>query len=104
MPSYNVDAYGYKIYANFGEDISAATAFTMELQPQNGDILEKTPTLGSGDVTVGDVTYSDGEYVEFTVTNGMFPDQSVGLWEIKATALVGTEMKVAEFSRFRITP
>ena len=101
MQTYNKDAYGYKIYADFGEDVSASTAFTMTIIPQEGEEIAVTPTIETSDVTVGDQTYTGNEVVSYTVESGKFDDYA-GRYRFMATALVGTEMKVTPWQEFRI--
>ena len=102
MISYNQDASGQKIRVNFYEDISSATAFTMELEPQNGDKLEKVPTLGTVDVVVGDEKFLANQYVEHTTEASEFT--KVGLWRVKATATLASSVLATDWVKFRIMP
>ena len=102
MININKDAYGSKIRVNFGQTLAAATTLTMKFRPKAGADVDVTPVLGTTRVAVGDRYYDANEYLEFTVTSGMF-DAFVGLWQKQATALVGTEMLSTEFELFRVT-
>ena len=103
MINFNKDAYGQKLRVNFGQDISAATALTMTIEPQVGEKQSLTPTLGTSDVNVGDERYSANQSVEYTTTDGQF-DVYVGLWRKKASALVGSEMISVDYTQFRVMP
>jgi len=102
MININKDSYGKKIRVNFGQTLAAATTLTMKFRPKSGADVDVTPALGTSRVAVGDRYFAANEYLEFTVTSGMFDDY-IGLWEKKATALVGTEMLSTEFELFRVT-
>ena len=102
MININKDAYGGKIRVNFGQTLTAATTLTMKFTPKSGVDVDVTPTLGTSRVAVGDEYYSANEYVEFTITDGMFDDY-VGLWKKKATALIGSELISTEPELFRVT-
>ena len=101
MISFNIDSYGGKLRVNFGQDISAGTAFTMTIQPEKGESQELTPTLGTSDTDVGDETYLENEFVEFTITDGLFT--TAGQWRKKAVATVGGVDIGTQYSYFRVT-
>jgi len=101
MVSFNIDSYGGKIRVNFGQDISAGTAFSMTIMPEKGDEQTLTPTLGTSDVDVGDESYLANCYVEYTITDGLF-DVS-GIWRKKAVATVGGVDIGTQYSNFRVT-
>ena len=105
MIQFNQDAYGQVIRVNFGEDISAATAFTLELLPQYGDQQDLTPTLGTSDADVGDQTYLANQFVYYTTTSDMFPNPLSEIWKKKATATISaTVVKATQYTDFRVTP
>jgi hypothetical protein len=111
MINFNIDAYGGTLRVNFGEDISSATAFTMEIQPQVGDKQSLTPTLGTSDVWVGDEKYLANQYVEYTITANQFKTgqdangEEIGqVWRKKATATISsTDVRATQYSQFRVT-
>jgi hypothetical protein len=100
MISYNKDASGQKLRVNFNENISAATAFAMTLEPTVGEKLEVTPTLGTSNVVVGDETFLANEYVEYAVTADMF--DYVGRWRAKAEATVSPGEVATDYRFFRV--
>jgi len=102
MQKFNTDAYGEILYVNFNEDISTGTAFTLELDPQEGNSIDKTPTLGTSDVDVGDQTYLANQYVKWTTTSDVFQNY-IGLWRAKATATLPTKTLATDFILFRVT-
>ena len=102
MQTHNKDAYGYKLYCDFGEDVSASTEFTMTITPQRGDDITVTPSIEATANTVGERTYAANKHVSYTVPSGKF-DSFVGRYRMMATALVGTEMKASKWQEFKIT-
>ena len=99
----NKGEYGQTIRANLGEDISSATEYKIILEPQSGDKLEKTATLGTSNVTEGDETYLANEYVEYVIESGVL-DYS-GLWRVKGEATIsGTSKKIGNYKRFTVLP
>ncbi len=100
--THNQDAYGYKIYCDFGEDVSASSAFTMTIVPQRGDEISATPSIEASDNTLGERTFEANKHVSYTVPSGKFDDH-VGRYRVMATALVGSEMKVTKWQYFKVT-
>lgn len=101
MINFNIDSFGQKLRVNFDQDVSAATLFSMELEPEHGDTLTKTPTLGAVEVDVGDETFLANQYVEYTVEAGIFDDW-VGRWRAKAIATLAGETIATEYRFFRV--
>lgn len=101
MIKFNKSAYGQTLRVNIGQDISAATAFALTLQPEVGDKLELTPTLGTANVDVGDETFTANEYVEYITTSGLF--DFTGRWRAKATATLATSIVSSDYRFFRVT-
>jgi hypothetical protein len=101
MISFNIDSFGGKLRVNFGQDISAGTAFTMTIKPEKGQMQELTPTLGTSDADVGDGTYLANNYVEYTITEDLF--DVAGIWRKKAVATVGGVDIGTPYSFFRVT-
>ena len=93
MPSINKDEYGQTLRVNFGEDVSAATAYNFIIEPKFGDKLEKTGTLGTSNVEVGDETYLANEYIEYITEDGDI-DQA-GQWRMKAEATMSSTEKLS---------
>ena len=97
-----MDASGGVLRVNFRQDISTATAFTMTLEPEVGEKLDKVPTLGTVDVDVGDETFLANQYVNYTTLADDFT--YVGRWRKKATATLSASNIVAtEQTLFRVT-
>ena len=102
MISYNKLASGQVIRSNFNTDVSSATAFTMKLEPQNGEVIEKTPTLGTSDVVVGDETFLANQYCNHTTTASEFSTYT-GKWRVNATATLASSVVASDYTEFRIT-
>ena len=100
MISYNKAAVGEVLYVNFGADISAATGFTLTMEPEVGDKVEKVPVLGASDVTVGDETFLANQYVTYSTEAGVF--DFVGRWRAHATATLPGEVKATRWRFFRV--
>jgi hypothetical protein len=90
MINYNQDSFGQKLRVNFRQDVSTATAYTLEMQPESGETVEKVPALGTVDVDVGDETFLANQYVEYTIEENVFDDYA-GRWRAKAIATLPTE-------------
>jgi len=114
MPLFNRQAFGQTVYVNFNQDISTATQFEMELQPQfTGQNFENdqderrarlivTPILGTVDVKVDDQLFLANEYVEYVTKENDFRDD--GRWRKKAKAVLVSETIVTNYTFFRIMP
>lgn len=99
---YNQQGFGETLRLNFGRDISTATAFELTLEPEVGDELTKTPTLGTSDVTEGDQTLLANQYVEYTIEEGAW-DTYAGRWRAKAVATLPSQTLSTEYILFRVT-
>jgi len=103
MENFNVDASGQLLRVNFERDVSTATAFSMTLQPRQGDKLSITPTLGTSGVTVGDEVLAANQYCETTTTANQF-NNHIGIWRKKATAtLPSGEVVSSQYTFFEVT-
>lgn len=103
MQTVNQDAHGGKLYYNFGLDISSNTELKIEFQPEVGSgIEEKTPTLETSNVWVGDVVYMANEFVSYTITEDMFQAYT-GRWRMKAQATVAAIIYTNGFVDFMVT-
>lgn len=103
MPSFNTEATGQTIRVNFNQDISAGTSFEMVLEPQTGEKLTKTATLGTSNVIVDDETYLANKYIEYVIIAGDF-DQT-GRWQKKGNAVISTTNTIyTNYSFFRVMP
>lgn len=99
----NFGEIGQPIRYNFGVDISLATP-TLILQPEIGFTKEITAgvTIPDSDVTVGDVTFSAGEYVEYTTLSEDDLDY-IGRWRYKASLeFSSTDKRQGDFIKFRV--
>ena len=102
MQSVNKDGFGQKLYVDFNQDISANTALTITFRPEAGDEIDKTPTLETTDIYVGDQYYQANQYVSYTVEDGVF-DGYIGRYQMKATATLATETVATRWEFFRVT-
>ena len=117
MESFNAYEYGQIIRANMRQDISAGTAFEMIIQPEqgasknasqlpnrpNGAVIATNPdvTVGTVDVTVGDVLYSANQYLEYTTKENDL--SKAGTWRVRGTAVISSTNKiVGDFVRFTV--
>jgi len=95
----NKDEYGQTLRVNFGEDISAATAYSFILEPKYGEKLEKTGTLGTSNVVVDDETYQANQYIEYVTADGDI--DKAGDWRMKGEATMsGTNKVIGDYKRF----
>jgi hypothetical protein len=102
MQIINQDGEGEKLYLNFGRDVSTATAFTMNLQPEVGDDIDVTPVLETSDTWVGDQLMEANYFVSHTTTTDMFSDYT-GRWRMKGTATISGVIYTAEYVNFMVT-
>ena len=102
MISYNKSAYGEELRVNFNTDVSSASAFTMKIEPQSGEEISKTPTLGTSDVVVGDETFSANQYCEYTTVAEDFSTYT-GKWRVRATATLASSIVASDWVEFRVT-
>ncbi|GEM_PF-1694195 len=102
MINFNKDSYGQEIRVNFGQSLVGATSLKMKFVPKSGQDIDVTATLGTSRVAVGDEYYEINEYLEYTVTDGMFDDY-VGLWKKKGTVLLSGAGISTELELFRVT-
>ena len=103
MINFNKDSFGQTLRVNFGQDVSTATEFSLEMQPENGETVTKTPTLGTSDVDVGDETFIANYYVDYAVTEDVFSDYT-GRWRAKAIATLPGETIATDYVLFRVMP
>ncbi len=101
MLNFNQKSFGQVLRVNFGQDVSTATAFELDLEPENGETVDKTPTLGASNVDVGDETFLADEYVEYTTEEDVFLDY-VGRWRAKAIATLPGETIATDYVLFRV--
>jgi hypothetical protein len=101
MQKFNIDSVSQIIRVDLGQDISAATVLTMTLEPNVGDKVEVTPTVGVSDVGVGDQTFLANEYVEYALQAEEF--DYVGRWRAKATAKLASSTVASDYVLFRVT-
>ena len=103
MINFNQNSFGQKLRVNFGQDISTATLLEMKIEPESGDEIDKTPTLGTADVEVGDETFEADQYVEYETEEGDFEDYT-GRYRVKAIATLPTETISTDYVLFRVMP
>jgi hypothetical protein len=101
MQKFNKESYGDVLYVNFNEDVSSATAFTIKLNPQSGDELTKTGTLGTSDVWVEDQKFLANQYATYTTTDGVF-DNWQGKWQYKGIATIAAGDVATPYVDFRV--
>ena len=105
MTDYNFEEYGQTLYANLGEDVSTATEYTMIIEPQIGEKLERTTSdgvaLGTSNVTVNDQTYLANYYITYTIKQDDL--DYAGLWRNKGKAQLSASARViGDFQRFTV--
>ena len=100
MPNLTKNEFGQTLRANLGEDISNATSYKMILQPQLGETLEKTATLGTVNIVVDDETYLADQYVEYTT---IVDDLDyTGTWRLKGIAVYSTSETIGDYRKFTV--
>jgi hypothetical protein len=114
---FNAYEYGQVIRANMKQDISAFTVFEIVIQPEQGSSknasqLPNRPkgaiiasgadvTVGTVDVTIGDVLYAANEYLQYTTK----PDDlsHPGTWRVRGTVVKSAANKLlGDFLRFTV--
>jgi hypothetical protein len=101
MTNINNGEYGQTLRVSFNEDVSTATAYNFVLEPKYGDKLEKTGTLGTVNIDVGDETWLANEYIEYILADGDI-DQD-GQWRKKGEATMSaTDKRITDYSYFTV--
>jgi hypothetical protein len=114
---FNAYEYGQVIRANMKQDVSAFTVFEIVIQPEQGSSknasqLPNRPkgaiiasgsdvTVGTVDVTIGDVLYAANEYLQYTTK----PDDlsHPGTWRVRGTVVKSAANKLlGDFLRFTV--
>jgi hypothetical protein len=114
---FNAYEYGQVIRANMKQDVSAFTVFEIVIQPEQGysknaSQLPNRPkgaiiasgadvTVGTVDVTIGDVLYAANEYLQYTTK----PDDlsHPGTWRVRGTVVKSAANKLlGDFLRFTV--
>ena len=94
------DSYGDILYVDMGEDVSTNTSLNMVIQPQFGEKLERTPTVGSSTITVNDEVYTANEYLQYTTVEGDISKKGKyrlqGIVQISATSKALSNYKTIE--------
>lgn len=103
--NYNKSEYGQMIYANLGQDISAASELTMLLEPKIGETQEKVISdgvaVGTANVDVNDETYLANEYISYTIKEDDL--DYAGLWRNKGKAkLSSTNLVIGDYHNFTV--
>lgn len=102
MINYNQKSFGQKLRVNFGQDVSAATVFSMKIEPRRGSLVTKTPTLGTTSAEEGDEKFLANQYVEYSIEENFFKNYR-GLYRVRAIATLPTETIAANWIIFRVT-
>jgi hypothetical protein len=114
---FNAYEYGQVIRANMKQDISAFTVFEIVIQPEQGSSknasqLPNRPkgaiiasgadvTVGTVDVTIGDVLYAANEYLEYTTKQNDLSHP--GTWRVRGTVVKSAANKLlGDFLRFTV--
>lgn len=103
--SANYQEVGHIIRVNVGSDITSATSLTLKLLPQLGAAKEISTgvTAPAATVTVGEVTFTGGEYIEYTTKDGDL--DFVGLWRKKAILeFSSSDIEQTNYESFRVLP
>ena len=101
--SLNYNEIGQVIRVNVGSDITSAATLTLKLLPQAGKAKEISTgvTAPLVDVTVGEDTYSSGEYIQYTTQDKDL--DFVGLWKKKAVVeFSASNVEQTNYESFRV--
>ena len=101
MINFNQDSYGELFRVNFGEDVSGANSYSMAFQPESGEVVEKSVSLGLIDVVVGDQQFLANQYAEYTTEQDVF-DEYAGRWRVKAVAAFNDRQVATDWILFRV--
>jgi hypothetical protein len=103
MQKFNKDDIGQTLYVDFNQDISTQTAISIKLNPQSGDELTKTGTLGTSDVWVEDQKMLANQYATYTVEDGVFDDWSDDAkWQYKGIATLTSTTVATDYRDFTV--
>jgi hypothetical protein len=114
---FNAYEYGQIIRANMKQDVSAFSVFEIVIQPEQGSSknasqLPNRPkgaiiasgsdvTVGTVDVTIGDVLYAANEYLEYTTKQNDLSHP--GTWRVRGTVVKSAANKLlGDFLRFTV--
>jgi hypothetical protein len=114
---FNAYEYGQVIRANMKQDVSAFTVFEIVIQPEQGSSknasqLPNRPkgaiiasgadvTVGTVDVTIGDVLYAANEYLQYTTKQNDLSHP--GTWRVRGTVVKSAANKLlGDFLRFTV--
>jgi len=89
--SINKDSYGDIIYLNMGEDVSTNTSLELTLEPQQGEKITRTPTVGTSTVVINDECYIANEYLQYTTISGDI--DKAGKWRIQGIVQISASSK-----------
>lgn len=97
----NVGEYGTEVYVNMGQDVSGAIEYKIVLQPQIGDELIKTATLGTTNITYNGQTLESNKYLVYTI--GVDDLDRSGWWRKRGKAKMSASQEVvSNFERFTV--
>jgi len=96
----NVNEFGQTIRANIGEDVSGLTTYTMILEPELGESVEKTATLGAVNIVEGDETFLANQYLNYVVESEVL--DRAGQWRKKGKATSPTQEISGNYQRFTV--
>jgi len=102
MSDINKGEIGQPLIVNFGEDISSATASTIELQPEVGQLKEFTATIPATPLTIKGQTLNANEYVLYTTLTVEDLDY-VGRVRMRAKlTFSSTDERKSNYVKFRV--
>ena len=105
MSDINKGEIGQPLVVNFGEDISSATASTIELQPEVGQLKEFTSTIPATNFVVDGVILAlANEYVLYTTLIEEDLDY-IGRVRMRAElTFSSTDKRKSNYVKFRVLP
>lgn len=99
----NIDNFGQTLRANIGSDVSSASSYQMVLEPEKGNEIGKTATLGTVNIVEGDQTFIANEYIEYILEPNVI--KFIGQWRKKGIAVISSTQETAgNFARFTVLP
>jgi hypothetical protein len=92
----NVGEYGQILRASIGQDVSTNVGLTFTIQPQVGPQITRSQSegvsVGTADITIGDIKYLANEHLEYIVKDGDL--DKAGNWRKKAGASLSSTVEV----------
>lgn len=102
--TFNEKEYGSVLRVNLGEDISAGTSLTIDLERWRGDKKEFTTNIavGTSNTVVDDQTFLANQFLEYTLQEDDL--DKAGQWRVRGSAIVSGELIKSDYTKMTVLP